>query len=123
MQDDNPIGPLLEDIGTLVLSTAENPSLPTLIAMKFGDGVAGYSVYQVRDNDIVSIEPEHDDLLDDVYDQWKLSSHKFSEIWLTLKNGNYAGEPFYDDEIDPEEDEDDRHDRLVKHYLGDKPIL
>ena len=116
---------LLTHIGELLDEDKEYPIDGTLLYAQLEQGCVGPYIFKNRGNHIVSRWPDLNHLGNALLDLWYLQQgpDRWAEIEYLIDKGRFHVVYVYPDEIDPEENRWDRHQKTMRRYFGDKPII
>jgi hypothetical protein len=116
-------GPLYGKIGEAVTRHVDTSPVGSLFFVNAGDGWVEGRIYEDAVDRVIYHLPD-DKLLNLSYELWEAEDEdkKWSELHYRIFDGRFTANLVYAEEIDPEEDEDDRHQRILKEIFGDKPV-
>lgn len=116
---------LLVEIGRLLAEDDAYPLDGTLLYAKLDYNVVGPSIFKELGNQILYRRPDLDRLGDALLDLWDAqdTDDRWAEIEYVIRDGRFDVTYTYPDEIDPEEDSNERRERVVRRHFGDKPIV
>ncbi len=116
-------GPIYSRMGKMLAEHVDGDGVGTFLWAQAGDAWAGAAIFQEKGNFIEYVSADHE-LFDLILEAWEAEDpdNRWSELHYRILDGHYSATMVYADQIDPEEDELDRQDRLVREIFGDKPI-
>ena len=116
---------LLVEIGQLLAEDIEYPLDGTLLYAELDDNFVAPAVFKDRGNHILYRWPDLDRLGGALLDLWNAqeANDRWAEIEYVVRDGRFTATYTYPDDIDPDEDEFERRDRIVQRHFGDKPIV
>lgn len=116
---------LLGEIGQLLAEDTAYPLDGTLLYARLASNMVAPSIFKNRGNTIVYRRPDLDRLGDALLDLWDAEEpeKRWAEIEYLVQGNRFEVIYTYADEIDPEEDNFERRDRIVRRHFGDKPIV
>lgn len=115
---------LLGEIGRLLADDNEYPLDGTLLYARLDHNWVAPSIYKDRGNHLVYRWPDLNQLGGALLNLWNAqdADDRWAEIEYMVRDGRFTATYTYPDDIDPEEDESERRDRIVRRHFGDKPI-
>ncbi len=116
---------ILAEIGHLLAEDKSYPVDGTLLYARVGWNMVAPSIFENRGNQIVYRDPDLDRLGRALLDLWDAQKpeNRWAEIEYLIRGERFEVSYIYAGEVDPEEDQFDRRDRIVQRYFGDKPIV
>lgn len=116
---------LLSEIGQVLAEGGEDAVADTLLYAQVGDNWCSPAVFEDLGNHILYRDVAMKAICNPLMDLWDEagSGPQWAEMEYLIRDGRFAVTYTYPEEIDPEEDEFRRRDRIVARYFGEKPIL
>ena len=116
---------LLVEIGQLLRLDAEYADENTLLYAQVDHNMTGEAIFKELGNQILYRRRTPRRLLYALLELWndQPDADRWSEMEYVVRDGRFEVTYTYPDEIDPQEDELDRRDRIVRKHFGVKPIV
>lgn len=118
------VAQMLDKIGQILAQDALYPLDETLLYAQLDTNMVGPSIFKDR-GDHILYRISSDGLTYPLLDLWEEAppGKRWAEMEYLVRNGKFEVTFVYPDQIDRNEDELERRDRIVKRYFGDKPIV
>jgi hypothetical protein len=118
--------PILEEIGQIALSAAEDESEKdrVLIIAEAERAYQHVGLFFDAGDAVINQDFPHE--LDKAVERlWEAAApdKKWQMLIYEIIDGRFTVEFLYPNDIDPEEDEDDRHDRIIDERFGNKKLV
>lgn len=115
---------LLNEIGQLLAEDREYPLAGTLLFARVDLNMVNPSIFKDRGNEIVYCHPDLHGLGDALLDLWdeQTGKDRWREIHYLVRDGRFEVTYVYPEDLDDEEDWDNRRDKVVSSYFGEKPV-
>lgn len=115
-------GPLYRRIGDIIASTSQDPRRRIFYYLTMGEGTMGQTLAEDRGDHIFYWQAP-DALIEASQALWDAQEgpEKWREMSYVMEGGKFQATLYYADDLDPEESEYDRADRIAIEVLGDKP--
>ncbi len=115
----------LNRIGEVLARDSDYPLDNTLLYARLERNVVALSIFKNLGNHILYRDRDMNALCDALRALWESQSTepRWAEIEYVIRDGHFDASFTYPDEIDPEEDEFVRRDRVVARHFGQRPIL
>lgn len=116
---------LLNEIGQILAEDKEYAASETLLYAQVGDNWCSPAIFKSLGNHILYREADMKAICDPLMDLWDEADpdKRWAEMEYLIRDGRFTVTYTYSEEIDPEEDEFRRRDRIVARYFGEKPIV
>lgn len=118
---------LYERIAKATIDVARNGGKLLCLA-EAGPAWTSVAVFSADDTlvyyDDAEAEDEEDDIFEMVMQAWEAEPlrNRWAMMELVVEDGQFDAEFTFPDEIDADEDEFERRNRIVRKHFGDKPI-
>ena len=115
---------ILNETGNMLAQDSEYPLDGTLLYAEVGDNWVSAAIFKLRKNDILCRWPSSD-LTDPLLDLWELEDpdKRWAEMEYVIRDGKFTVTYTYAEDIDPNEDDFHRRDRIVWRHFGQLPIV
>ncbi|RDV06072.1 hypothetical protein DXH95_01090 [Sphingorhabdus pulchriflava] len=123
-EQDEKVGEILNALGQHIFEIiGQNPDGSFLYA-EVDDGAYEVAIFHDEGERVVYYDPDSD-LFDEVMNLWEtaLEHEKWTVLEYDVRDGRFNSSYTYADQLDPDEDSDERRDRLVRARFGDKPVI
>ena len=116
---------ILNEIGNILAEDSEYPLDGTLLYAQVGDNWASAAIFKIREDDILYRDWPTGDLTYPLLDLWELEDpgKRWAEMEYVVRDGRFTVTFTYAEDIDPNEDEFHRRDRIVWRHFGQLPII
>lgn len=123
-EQDEKVGEILNALGQHIFEIiGQNPDGSFLYA-EVDEGAYEVAIFHDEGEQVVYYDPDSD-LFDEVINLWEtaLDHEKWTVLEYDVRDGRFNSSYTYADQLDPDEDSDERRDRLVRARFGDKPVI
>lgn len=123
-EQEEKVGEILTDLGQHIAEiTGRDPDGSFLYA-EVDEGAYEVAIFSDEGDKVVYYGPD-DELFDEIISLWNtaLDNEKWSVLTYDVKGDQFDSLFIYADQLDPEEEDYERRDRLVRARYGDKPVI
>lgn len=118
-------GPLLTLIGEILSADTRYPVENTMLYAEVELGTVSQSVFKDDGHNAVYRWVSSPRLTQALLDLWEaeVPEKRWVQMEYIIRGGQFRAHFTYSEEIEKEEDQFDRRDRIVKRHFGNKPIV
>lgn len=120
------LGPALNRIGQKIADIIGAAPDGAFLYVRIGEGSVGPSLFRDEGNRVRYFPSLDHGIADLLFDLWEAESPDIDKRWGTMeyeiKGSSFSVSFKYREEVDPDEDFQDRRERILRARYGDKPI-
>jgi hypothetical protein len=123
-EQEEKVGEILTDLGQHLFEILGRDPDGAFLYAEVDDGGYEVAIFHTEGDKVVYYSPD-DELFEEIINLWEtaLDHEKWSVLEYDVRDGRFYSSYTYADQLDPDEDSDERRDRLVRARFGDKPVI